>query len=313
MDKDLIKIGTRGSALALAQTELVIEAVKQKYPSINTSKVIIKTKGDIEKNKPVPSFGNKGVFSMEIEEALLDGRIDMAVHSAKDLPYRLKDGLSIQGVLKREDARDVFITRKGTLYKDLLKKEMISVGTGSLRRRFQFRFHNNVEFMDIRGNIETRINKLRNGLYDGIILAAAGLKRLKLCNEKDLEYKYFSVEDIVPAGGQGIIAIETRTEDTENNNFIKKIAGNINDKETFFHFNNERKIIKALDAGCNTGLGVISFFFINDGEEMLRIKTSMNFANGHGIQHSYCGTGDREDADELIAMAIEHGKKKGLV
>lgn len=313
MDRGLIRIGTRGSALALAQTELVIEAVKQKYPGINTSKIIIKTKGDMEKDKPVPSFGNKGVFSTEIEEALLDGRIDMAVHSAKDLPYRLKDGLCIQGVLKREDARDVFITRKGTLYKDLLEKETVYTGTGSLRRRFQLRLHGNIRFKDIRGNIETRINKLRNGGYDGIILAAAGLKRLKLCHEKDLEYKYFSVEDIVPAGGQGIIAIETRAEDTEYNNFIKKIAEDINDQETFFHFNNERQIIEALDAGCNTGLGVISYFFNNDGKEMLRIKTSMNFANGHGVQHSYGGTGYREDSDKLIALAIEHGKKKGLV
>lgn len=310
---DLIRIGTRGSALALAQTDLVIEAIKQKYPGINTKKVIIKTKGDKEKDKPVPSFGNKGVFSMEIEEALLDGRIDIAVHSAKDLPYKLKEGLCIQGVLKREDARDVFITKKGVLYEDLLKKETIVIGTGSLRRRFQMRFHNNIEFKDIRGNIETRINKLRNGGYDGIILAAAGLKRLKLCYEKDLEYKYFNVEDIVPAGGQGIIAIETRTEDTKENILVKKIAEDINDQETFFHFNNERQIIEALNAGCNTGLGVISFSFINDGEEMLRIKTSMNFADGHGIQHSYCGTGDKEDADELIAMAIERGKKKGLV
>lgn len=303
MEDNLIKIGTRGSALALVQTELVISAIQEKYPGINIEKVIIKTKGDKEPDKPVSSFGDKRVFSAEIEEALSNGIIDMAVHSAKDLPSSLKDGLCIPCVLKREDEREVLVTLAGTSYEDLLKADMLVIGTGSLRRRMQLKhFFQNIELKDIRGNVETRINKLRNGGYDGIMLAAAGLKRLGLDREKDLEYKYFSTQDIVPAGGQGIIAVETRKEDASGKSFIGEVVKSINDQETFFHFNNERKIIEALGAGCNTGFGVISYCYVKDKEERLCIKTIIRY-------HVFNGTGRRENAGRLIARAIKHGKE----
>lgn len=303
MEDNLIKIGTRGSALALVQTELVISAIQEKYPGINIEKVIIKTKGDKEPDKPVSSFGDKRVFSAEIEEALSNGIIDLAVHSAKDLPSSLKDGLCIPCVLKREDEREVLVTLAGTSYEDLLKADMPVIGTGSLRRRMQLKhFFQNIELKDIRGNVETRINKLRNGGYDGIMLAAAGLKRLGLDREKDLEYKYFSTQDIVPAGGQGIIAVETRKEDASGKSFIGEVVKSINDQETFFHFNNERKIIEALGAGCNTGFGVISYCYVEDKEERLCIRTIIRY-------HVFNGTGSREDAGRLIEMAIKHGKE----
>lgn len=303
MEDNLIKIGTRGSALALVQTELVISAIQEKYPGINIEKVIIKTKGDKEPDKPVSSFGDKRVFSAEIEEALSNGIIDLAVHSAKDLPSSLKDGLCIPCVLKREDEREVLVTLAGTSYEDLLKADMPVIGTGSLRRRMQLKhFFQNIELKDIRGNVETRINKLRNGGYDGIMLAAAGLKRLGLDREKDLEYQYFSTQDIVPAGGQGIIAIETRKEDASGKSFIGEVVKSINDQETFFHFNNERKIIEALGAGCNTGFGVISYCYVKDKEETLCIRTIIRY-------HVFNGTGSREDAGRLIEMAIKHGKE----
>ncbi|MCX4326070.1 MAG: hydroxymethylbilane synthase [Lachnospiraceae bacterium] len=304
MEDNLIKIGTRGSALALAQTELVISAVQARYPDINIEKVIIKTRGDKEPDKPVSIFGDKRVFSAEIEEALSDGIIDMAVHSAKDLPSKLKEGLCVPCVLKREDEREVLVTLAKTSYEDLIKADMPVIGTGSLRRKMQLEhFFQNIELKDIRGNVETRINKLRNGGYSGIMLAAAGLKRLGLDREKDLGYKYFSTKDIVPAGGQGIIAVETRKEDASGGSLIEKVVKSINDKETFFHFNNERKIIEALGAGCNTGFGVISYCYIKDKEEKLHIRTIIK-------HHIFNGTGSREDAGRLIEMAIKHGKER---
>lgn len=310
MEDNLIKIGTRGSALALVQTGLVISAIQKKYPGISIEKVIIKTKGDKEPDKPVSSFGDKRVFSAEIEEALSDGRIDMAVHSAKDLPSRLKEGLCIPCVLKREDEREVLVTLAGTHYEDLKGTGIPVIGTGSLRRKIQLRhFFQNIEYKDIRGNIETRINKLRNGGYDGIMLAAAGLKRLGLDKEKDLEYKYFTSSDIVPAGGQGIIAVEIRKEDTSGGSFTGEVVKSINDQETFFHFNNERKIIEALGAGCNTGFGVISYCYIKDREERLRIRTVISPGGMEGMNHVFNGTGSREDAGCLIARAIKHGKE----
>lgn len=310
MEHRLTRIGTRGSALALAQTELVISAIKAKYPDAVIEKVIISTKGDREKDKPVSSFGDKGVFITEIEEALSNGSIDMAVHSAKDLPGELKEGLCIPCVLPREDARDVFITRAGISFEDLQDKASVVTGTGSKRRQIQFlKLCNNAKFKEIRGNVDTRINKLRNGEYDGIILAAAGLKRLGLDKEKDLTYKYFDKDEIMPAGGQGIIAVEARNKDACGDTYTGRILRYINDSGTFIHFQNERKIIKASGAGCNSSIGVISYFYNNDNEEFLCIKLFNGF-DRHGIAKDvFCVTGRREDAAGLADMAIKYLKE----
>ena len=308
MGSKVIKIGTRGSALALAQTELVISAVKRCHPGACIEKVIIKTKGDKEKDKPVASFGGKGVFITEIEEALSCGKIDMAVHSAKDLPASLSEGLHIPGVLGREDVRDVFVTRAGTSYEDLFQKEHLIVGTGSLRRQFQLQFHHqqDIEFKNIRGNVPTRLDKLKNGEYDGIILAAAGLKRLGLEDEKDFEYKYFNIEEMVPAAGQGIIAIETRKEDcTSGDSYISGILKDITDYNTFTHYCNERKILKALDAGCHEAIGIISYY--NNNSDIC-IKLIRKTDNAKGVIARYNGKGGTEDMEELINAAIRHGR-----
>ncbi len=310
MEQKLTRIGTRGSALALAQTGLVISAIKAKYPGADIERVIISTKGDRETDKPVSSFGDKGVFITEIEEALSNGSIDMAVHSAKDLPGGLKDGLCIPCVLPREDVRDVLVTRAGILFEDLKNKSSVVTGTGSIRRQRQFiRLCNNAVFKEIRGNVDTRINKLRNGEYDGIILAAAGLKRLRLDREKDLEYKYFSKEEITPAGGQGIIAVEARREDAEEDTFIGRVLRDINDSDTFLNFQIERKIAEALGAGCNNSIGVISYFYDWEGEELLCVYILKEFGGLEKAQYSFRGTGRREDAAHLTDRAIIYLKK----
>ncbi|MCI8752030.1 MAG: hydroxymethylbilane synthase [Lachnospiraceae bacterium] len=309
MDSKVIKIGTRGSALALAQTELVISAVKRCNPDACIEKVIIKTKGDKEADKPVASFGGKGVFITEIEEALSCGKIDMAVHSAKDLPASLSEGLHIPSVLERQDARDVFITRAGTSYIDLFQKEHPVVGTGSLRRQFQLQSHHQqyINFKHIRGNVPTRLEKLRNREYDGIILAAAGLKRLGLEAEKDFEYKYFDIEEMVPAAGQGIIAIETRKEDcTSGGSYISSILKDITDYNTFIHYCNERKIMEALHAGCHEAIGIISYYYNNNRN--ICIKLIRETGSARGVVSSYNGKGSIDDMEELVSAAIEHGR-----
>lgn len=304
MKQKLTRIGTRGSALALAQTELVVSAIKAKYPGAVIEKVIISTKGDRETDKPVSSFGDKGVFITEIEEALSNGSIDMAVHSAKDLPGELKEGLCIPCVLPREDARDVLVTRAGTLFEDLHDKPGVVIGTGSRRRQMQFlKLCNNAEFRGIRGNVDTRINKLRNGVYDGIILAAAGLKRLCLDKEKDLSYKYFDMEEIMPAGGQGIIAVEARNEDVNKDTYTGRILRDINDSGTFIHFQNERKIIEASGAGCNSSIGVISYFYNKGNEEFLCVDVL------NGRNNGFKQTGRRGDAASLTDRAIQYLKE----
>lgn len=242
-----IRIGTRGSLLALEQTDRVIAALTARYPQLHMEKVILHTKGDKILDKPLLEFGGKGVFITEFEEALQDGRIDLAVHSAKDMPMELAEGLVIAGALPRADVRDVLVTRKGAL-------ENAVIGTGSLRRQFQLKaIYPDVQCISIRGNVPTRIQKVRNGECDGVVLAAAGLERLGLLQEADLEYRYFSSEEMVPAGGQGIIAIEGRLDDE-----ITDMVHDISNENAMLELETERRILQLLEAGCHEAIGVIS-------------------------------------------------------
>ena len=180
----MIRIGTRTSKLAMIQTELVKQKIQEHFPKEKIEIVPIITKGDVILHQPLASFGGKGVFTQEIEQQLLDKTIDIAVHSAKDVPMQL-----------------------GISAKDLPAGSVI--GTSSLRRELQIKAMNPfVKIRMLRGNVPTRLQKLKDGQYDGIILAAAGLKRLHLEQEDGLFYEYFSKEDFLPAAGQGILAVE---------------------------------------------------------------------------------------------------------
>lgn len=289
-----IRIGTRGSELARKQTELVIHAISKAYPDCVCETVILRTEGDRILDKPLMEFGGKGVFVTEFEEALQEGKIDLAVHSAKDMPMELAKGLTICGVLPREDVRDVLVTRKnhplqvkhllqerkqesGT--SDRVEKEReieiqntepvvkckvtenqhsalkpYHIGTSSLRRQCQIeQLYSNVQCVSIRGNVPTRLRKLRAGECDGVVLAAAGLRRLNLLQEEDLEYHYFDVEDMLPAGGQGIIAIEGREQD-EIAECVKKIS----DSDAWLQLQAEQEVLRLLNAGCHEAVGVVT-------------------------------------------------------
>lgn len=251
-----IKIGTRGSKLAIAQTKIVENALKQEFPNLQTEIVIIHTKGDKILDKPLSEIGDKGLFINEFEEALFNKQIDIAIHSAKDLPSELKDGLEIICTPKRADAMDVLISKK-----DL--KNISIVGTSSPRRDFYIKkYFPNAEVKMIRGNIDTRLKKLANGEYDAIVLAKAGLDRLKLPTE-EFDIKIFDIESFLPAACQGIIAVEARR-DFEYSNQLRQI----NDEQTFLQYKIEREVLKSLQVNCSEVNAVYCNIFENNQVEL---------------------------------------------
>lgn len=240
-----IRIGTRKSRLALAQTDIVIDLLKKTYPDIQTEIVHISTKGDKILDRPLESIGGKGVFVSEIEKALLENKTDIAVHSAKDLPLNLADGLEISGALKRGDYRDCVVLRKG---ESISNSRDFIVGTGSKRRILNMqKKYPDVSFKNIRGNVDTRLEKLKNGEYDALILAVAGLERLGLSEN----IQPFDYNEFLPSACQGIIAIESRKD-------FSGIIKNISDDETFMQFETERYILELLNADCTTAVGAYS-------------------------------------------------------
>ena len=254
-----VRIGTRKSKLALAQTEMFANALKKRFDDIDTEIVCISTKGDKILDKPLAMIGGKGVFISELENALLSGAADMAVHSAKDLPLELADGLEISSALNRGNYRDVLVTRKNEPIKN---EEKFIVGTGSLRRRgFIKKQYPLVQIKDIRGNVDTRLGKLMNGDYDGIILAAAGLERLSLYNSADYDIMPFEYKDFLPAPCQAIIVAESR-----KGSAVSQML-----RETMLEFETERQIPKLLNADC--GMPVGAFSKVTNGKIELIIST----------------------------------------
>lgn len=248
-DKKTIRIGTRGSKLALIQTEMVIAKLSEVFPDYIFEKIEITTKGDRDKVNPIYEFGGKAVFVEDIEKAILDGTIDLAVHSAKDMPMPCAKGLAIAGVLKRANPCDVLIYRRET---KIRKDSKITIGTSSLRRKHQItKLYPNAICSDLRGNIGTRIRKLKEGRYDAIILAAAGIERQGLDKEEDLIYEKLELDDMLPAAGQGIIAIETVA-----TGIAFDMVSSITDKDTQFVLHAERAVLEKLGATCHEPMGV---------------------------------------------------------
>lgn len=236
MSKQHLVVGTRGSKLALTQTNFYINLLKEQHSAIDFEIKIIKTKGDAGKIDVV------GAFIKEIEHELLDGKIDLAVHSLKDMPVEMPKGLTIAAVPTRYDARDVFISNSAKKLKDL--KQGAIIGTGSPRRSVQIKqLRPDIEIKHIQGNVDTRLEKLKEQEYDAIILAAAGLSRM---NMLDVVSDTLSVEDMLPAVGQGAIAIQTR----EDDNTLIELIKAIEDKETSLLVEIEREVLGLLGGGC---------------------------------------------------------------
>lgn len=243
-----IKIGSRKSELAISQTESVINVLKNKFPNDTFEIVGISTEGDKILDKSLKSFGGKGVFIKEIENALLSGKIDMAVHSAKDMPTDIPEGLSLSAALLRCDRSDVLVLSGDTKIDDIK-----IIGTGSERRRAQaVNFFPNAKFKPIRGNINTRISKLKNGEYDAVIMAKAAIERLNISDINLIPL------DFVCAAGQGILAVET----VKGN--MTKYTDAINDLKVMTELQAEHAFLHFTGGGCHAPCGASAVYNGNE-------------------------------------------------
>lgn len=241
--KKNIRIGTRGSKLALWQANFIKSEIERIFPDLGVELKIIKTTGDRITDRPLAMIGGKGLFVKEIETALLDNDIDLAVHSMKDMPGELPEGLVIGAIPKRENPFDVLISKDNSLLADYEKGARI--GTSSLRRASQIKhIRPDVTIESIRGNLDTRIKKLRTGAYDAIVLAAAGLIRLDRKNEIT---EYLDETTMLPAVGQGALCIETR----KNDNDIELIMEKLNHRDTRICVTGERAFLKQIEGSCH--------------------------------------------------------------
>ncbi|RQD72772.1 MAG: hydroxymethylbilane synthase [Candidatus Syntrophonatronum acetioxidans] len=240
-------IGTRGSQLALAQSRLILESLKQIHPFINFEIKIIKTTGDKFLNQSFDKMEGKGFFVKEIEEALLNMEIDLAVHSMKDLPTEEAKGLKVVAVTEREDPRDVLVSSEDYWLATLPRGAVI--GTSSVRRKAQLlNYRPDLKFKPVRGNVNTRLRKMKEGEVDAIILAYSGLKRLSL--EKEIR-EVIPMEVCMPAVGQGALGIQVRTDDEE----INRITYSLNHYPTERAIAAERAMLKYLGGGCHVPVG----------------------------------------------------------
>lgn len=241
-------VGTRGSRLALRQTEIVLGLLRQQNPDATFETCAIKTEGDTS-SASLSEIGGRGVFVIEIERALLSRDIDIAVHSLKDLPAEETDGLAIAATPTREDVRDALVSRAGNLLADL--PTGATIGTGSARRATQLlALRPDVEVRDIRGNVDTRIRKVEGGQYDAAVLAVAGLKRLELMASAT---QIFDLSDILPAVGQGALAIQVRTDDHD----AIRLVSPIDDAATRCAVIAERAFERRLGAGCMAAIAAL--------------------------------------------------------
>ncbi len=246
--KRKIVIVSRGSKLALIQTESVVAKIRKANPSLEVNISQIVTKGDRNRQTRFDQMDGVGVFVKELEEALLDGRIDLAVHSLKDMPTEIPQGLHLAAVTERLDPRDVLVSRAGRL--DELPAGS-RIGTGSFRRRVQLTtYRPDLEVCHIRGNVNTRLDKVSRGEFDGVILAAAALIRL---GWQDKISEYLPLEHFLPAVGQGALAIETRLDDTE----VAELISSTNHLPSWQSVTAERAFLSAMGGGCRTPIAAL--------------------------------------------------------
>lgn len=271
--KKRLVIGSRGSRLALWQAQFVKKLLENEYGDLSVAIKIIKTSGDKIRSTPLSEIGGKALFLKEIEDQLLQEKIHMGVHSMKDVPAVLPKGLTITAILKREDPRDVFVSRKYGSILQLPKKAKI--GTSSLRRQSQLKnFRPDLEVIPLRGNVETRLRKLAMGDFGAIILAAAGLTRLGMASKIT---EYLPPSQMLPAVGQGAIGVEVRGEDEET----RRLVEFLNDTETAACVQAERAFMKAVEGDCRapvaahatlegSSIRLMGLVASPDGRELLR-------------------------------------------
>ena len=292
--KNKLTIGTRSSKLALYQSNLVKSRLEHLYPDITFELLNIKTKGDIMIDKVLDRNIDKGFFVSEIQNMLMKNEIDIAVHSLKDLPVEENNGIKISAILKRGNEKDVFISKNNKKLTDFLKSEKI--GTSSLRRKAQlYKRDPNLNVVDIRGNVDTRISKMIEGQYEGLVMAAAGIERLGL---DSYITEYLDHEIMLNAPGQGAIAIEIN----RNNKYAETITLKINDEETMNCTQYERSFMKKLGGGCNSPIGAYSYY--SNGEKTI-IGTILSLDGTKDISSTISvKSSDESDIGELLANEL---------
>jgi hydroxymethylbilane synthase len=297
MSTDLIRIATRKSPLALWQAEHVRARLLALHPGLRVELVKLSTQGDRILDSPLAKIGGKGLFVKELEQGMLEGRADLAVHSMKDVPAELPSGLCIGAILEREDPRDAFVSGRYASVDDL--PEGARVGTSSLRRQCQLRARRpDLEILDLRGNVGTRLGKLDGGDYDAIVLACAGLKRLGLSARITRE---MAPEEMLPAIAQGVIGIECRTDDVR----IRGLIMSLNHAETLYRTQAERAMNAALAGGCQAP---VAGYSVLNGDD-LELRGLVGCPDGSRIIRSdlrgasrHAETLGRQLADELLSQ-----------
>lgn len=292
-------IGSRSSRLALVQSRYVMDRLKDSHPCLAFEIRTIKTVGDKILDVALSKIGDKGLFTKEIEEALLRCEIDFAVHSMKDLPTELPQGLRIAAVTKREEARDVLVSGKGFTLKTLPKGSR--VGTSSLRRRAQIlHIRQDLAMLDLRGNLDTRIRKLEQGSFDAIILAYAGIKRLKL-NPRLSE---IPAEEVLPQAGQGALGIEIRVDNRQAHDIVKVL----DDADSHLCIDAERALLSGLEGGCQVPIGV----YARIKKDKICVKAGVFSLNGRIAVKDEI-EGDKKEAQALGRQLAERFLKKKVV
>lgn len=310
-----IKVGTRGSRLAVAQTELALAALRKAHPGAKFEIVTISTRGDVDR-RPLFTMDEKGIFEREVNEAVRKGEVDFAVHSLKDIPSDLSKELTVACIPKRAAPNDVLVNHKG-LKLDGLQAGAV-VGTSSLRRAVQIsRARADLRVRPIRGNVETRVNKVRSGEYDAIVLAEAGLSRIGM---KDVIAERFSIRDFVPAPGQGAIAIVCRRSDGKT----AAMLGRIEDARSRAEITAERALIEKVEGGCRFPLGAVAVaggnrmtlhasVFSSDGARNIRVKKAGRVQDPASLGVSVADTLLEQGAAELAEgwrRAVEEWNRK---
>jgi hydroxymethylbilane synthase len=303
-----ITIGARGSKLSLAYVEKVKKLLLKDNKELKEENInfkAIKTSGDINQNIKLSEIGGKNLFCKEIEEKLISNDIDIAVHSLKDMESVENDKLTIGAYIKRNDFRDVIISNKIKSTEDL--KDKIIIGSSSRRRELQLKkINQKITFINIRGNIDSRIQKLEGGKIDGIMLAAAGVKSLKLNNKISI---LFEAEEVLPAVGQGIIAVQCR----KNDKVVKIFLEKINDSETELCAKAERKMLQVIGGNCETAIGGLAVIKNNN----LKLKAQLFSDSGsNSFEHQISGQDTnainigKEVGEKLLSLAGKEFKKK---
>lgn len=298
-----IRVGTRGSNLALWQATFVKETLEKHHPGIRFEQVIIKTEGDLDQKSSLSQIGGQGIFTKEIEKALLNNTIDIAVHSLKDLPSKMPEGLILGAVPERGYVEDVLITEDGKTLEQL--PQNAKVATGSIRRKSQLlNMRPDLIISDLRGNIDTRLRKLRGSDIDAIIMAKAAILRLEL--DKVLYYE-FNTDEMIPAVGQGAIGIQVRKEDK----IVQDIVQALNHLDTFHAVTAERALLATLDSGCQFPVGAFACVSGTD----LDIRGFVGSEDGKNILHEKMQSEvqDARNAGRILAEKLLDRGAKSLL